>query len=358
MAFKIALLLAFGAQLIAAILALRLNFRYRIYSAWFFVSGAALVAAILRLTTLCETWMDPPTFESNWVQWASAFASLCASLMLLGGMSSIEPFFKQMAAAQESLRSENAALETYVKETEEELRLAQRIQRQLLPRSVPEIPNLDIYGQSDPAEWTSGDYFDYLNLRGGGLAVVVADVSGHGLGPALLMSSTRASFRGIAPTTDDVGQLLTAGNRAVADAVSASDFVTAMAVQYNPKTKILAFATAGHAGYLIRADGTCDRLSGESPPLGILPELEVETGFRDHVGEGDILVLVTDGILEASNSSESMFGEERLIESVKRNQDESAESIVRALLAASRDYAGSQPQHDDITAVVVKFAVA
>ncbi|GAB5402394.1 MAG: hypothetical protein Aurels2KO_06250 [Aureliella sp.] len=358
MAFKIALLLAFGAQFAAAIMALRLNFRYRIYSAWFFVSGAALVAAILRLTTLCETWMDPPTFESNWVQWASAFAALCASLMLLGGMSSIEPFFKQMAAAQAALRSEHAMLESYVKETEEELRLAQRIQRQLLPRSVPDFPNLDIYGQSDPAEWTSGDYFDYLTLKGGSLAVVVADVSGHGLGPALLMSSTRASFRGIAPTTDDVGRLLTSGNQAVADAVSESEFVTAMAVQYDATTKSLHYATAGHAGYLVRSDGSCDRLSGDSPPLGILPELEVDTGIRQPVGEGDILVLVTDGILEASNSSESMFGEERLLESVRQNQTESAQSIVRALLAASRNYAGSQPQQDDITAVVVKFAAA
>lgn len=355
MAFKIALLLAFGAQFAAAILALRLNFRYRIYSAWFFVSGAALVAAILRLTTLCETWMDPPTFESNWVQWASAYASLCASILLLGGMSFIEPFFKSMAASQATLRSEHAQLESFVKETEEELRLASRIQRQLLPDKVPEIPNLEIYGQSDPAVWTSGDYFDYLTLKNGGIAVVVADVSGHGLGPALLMSSTRASFRGLASTTDDVGQLLTSGNRAIEDAVSESEFVTALAVQYDADSKALTYAAAGHAGYLIRADGSFDQLVGDSPPLGILPDMEVATGTQNNVMQGDILVLVTDGILETSNASGGMFGEERMLDSIREHREKTAQEIVQALFAAGRKFSGNQPQQDDITAVVVKF---
>lgn len=358
MAFKIALLLALAAQLTAAILALRLNFRYRIYSAWFFVSASAGVAAILRLATLVETWMDPPTFDSNWVQWASAFASLMASILFLAGMSFIEPFFKHMAASQAILQSERAQLESFVKETEEELRLAQRIQRQFLPSSVPQLPCLEIYGQSDPAVWTSGDYFDYLTLGDGSTTILVADVSGHGLGPALLMSSTRASFRGIAPTTGNLGELLTRGNRAVVDAVSESEFVTALAVQYEPQTQTLSFAAAGHAGYLIRGDGSFELLEGEAPPLGILPELEIVAHTRSPVSEGDILLLVTDGIVETRNKEGEMLGESLMLSTVNEHHDKPAKEIVAQLFQATRDFAGTEPQHDDITAVVVKFTDA
>src|SRR5690606_10279451 len=121
-----------------------------------------------------------------------------------------------------------------------------------------ELPHVDIHGVSQPAEWTSGDYFDYLVLRSGLTAVVIADVCGHGIGPALLMSSTRASLRGLAPTLDDVGALLTHGNSAVADCVSPSEFVTLFAACYEAATRSLHYAGAGHVAYLLRNDGTSD----------------------------------------------------------------------------------------------------
>ena len=127
MPFKLALILAFLAQLTAAGLALRLNVRYRIYSAWFFVSAALCVSAILRLITLCQNWIEPPTFDANWVEWASAFAALLSSVLVLAGMSFIEPFFKRMAAAQESLQNERRRLATIVDATEEELRLTHSV---------------------------------------------------------------------------------------------------------------------------------------------------------------------------------------------------------------------------------------
>ncbi len=353
MAYKIALLLAFATQLAAAVFAMRLNFRYRIYSAWFLVSASAGVAAILRLTTLCETWSDPPTSDTDWVQWGSAFAALMASIMLLGGMSFIEPFFKQLVDAQEALRSEKNELESYVKETEEELRLAQRIQRQLLPAEVPDVPGIDLYGQSDPAEWTSGDYFDYLLLADGCNAVVVADVSGHGLGPALLMSSTRASFRSIAPGVRSVAELLTAGNRAIADAVSDSEFVTAFAASYHAERQELQFAAAGQVAYLLKADGSVQTLAAEDPPLGILPDLEIPLQTVSNVSSGDTLVMVTDGILEMRNTSDEMLGEDAFLRSLQEHTGSNAKALVQTMFDGCRAFAGSEPQHDDITAVVM-----
>jgi sigma-B regulation protein RsbU (phosphoserine phosphatase) len=355
MPVKVALMLAFVAQVAAALLALRLNFRYRIYSAWFLVSAAASAGAILRLTSLVEIWGESPTIQGQWSLWITAVASLFVSVLLVGGMALIEPFFQQIARAEETLRREHHQLTSMVKETEDELRLAQRIQRQLLPTNAPHLPQMDVYGASEPAEWTGGDYFDYLELCGGATAIVVADVSGHGLGPALLMSSTRASFRALAPTVSEVGELLTCGNRAVVDAVSRTEFVTACVVRYDLNCRALFYATAGHAAYLLKGDGSSLVLAGKAPPLGILPDLVVTTDQHVGIEPGDVLILVTDGILETHNATNEMFGETRLFDIAAKHRQHKAKEVVTALFDASRVFADGQPQQDDNTAVVIKF---
>jgi sigma-B regulation protein RsbU (phosphoserine phosphatase) len=355
MAFKTALILAAIAQLVAAGLALRINFRYRIYSAWFLMSAAASVGAILRLTTLSEVWNQTPTLASDRILWLSAIASLLASILLLGGMSLIEPFFVRISEAEQTLRQEHRQLTTIVRENEEELKLAQRIQRRLLPAATIELPHVDIHGQSLAAEWTSGDYFDYLRLRGGHMAVVIADVCGHGLGPALLMSSTRASLRGLSPTLDNVGELLTHGNRAVLDCVTESEFVTAFAVSYDWNSRTLDYAGAGHIAYVVRADGQSIMLEAQAPPLGILSDLSITACQLPNIAGGDVLVLVTDGILESQNESQEMFGEARLLSTVTHLLTQPAAAIATGLIAAAKDFAGQQVQHDDITVVIVKF---
>ncbi|MCA9132929.1 MAG: serine/threonine-protein phosphatase [Planctomycetales bacterium] len=355
MAFKAALILASIAQLLAAILALRINLRYRIYSAWFFLSAAACVGAMLRLTTLSEVWNETPTFLNNGPLWLSAVASLLASILLLAGMALIEPFFIRLALAEQTLLKEHRQLESIVRETEGELELAQRIQRRLLPASPPELPEVDVYGESVAADWTSGDYFDYLALRSGATATMIADVSGHGLGPALLMSSIRASFRGLSRTLSDVGELLTYGNRAVVDSVSDSEFVTAFAVRYDAESRTLFYAGAGHVAYLLKHSGQSLLLEASAPPLGILPELAVETCQQADIEVGDVLILVTDGILESRNASGEMFGEQRLLDSVAESRTQPARSIVRNLLHTSHAFSQGKPQQDDITAVILKF---
>ncbi len=354
MAFKTALILSAIAQLLAAGLALRINFRYRIYSAWFLLSSAACVGAILRLTTLSEVWAEAPTLSSNRTLWLSAIASLLASILLLAGMAMIEPFFKRIAQAERALRQEHRQLSTFVRETEEEMKLAQRIQRRLLPSKPVELPNIDVCGESRAAVWTSGDYYDYLPLRNQETAIVIADVCGHGVGPALLMSSTRASLRGLSPTLDDVGELLTHGNRAILDCVSSSEFVTAFAARYDARAHRLYFAGAGHVGYLLKAEGTSLRLDASAPPLGILAELCVETSCVEQVHSGDMLILATDGILERRNPQHEMFGDVRLVETARKHRKQSAAKIVQELMDASTRFASNELQADDITVVILK----
>lgn len=355
MAFKTALILAAIAQLIAAGLALRINLRYRIFSAWFLLSASACVGAILRLTTLAQVWHQAPTLSSDRILWLSAIASLLASILLLGGMSLIEPFFIRISEAEKELRHEHRQLKTIVQETEAELKLAQRIQRRLLPSHSIDLPHVDLHGQSQAAEWTSGDYFDYLQLRDGNTAIIIADVCGHGLGPALLMSSTRASLRGLSPTLKDVGELLTHGNRAILDCVSSGEFVTAFAACYDAESRILEYAGAGHVAHLLKTDGRSVLLEAQVPPLGILPELSVRTCKLADVEPGDILILVTDGILEARNEREEMFGESRLISTVKSLRHQPAATITAELIATAKSFVGRHVQQDDITVVIAKY---
>ncbi len=349
------LILAALAQLLAAGLALRINFRYRIYSAWFLLSAAASVGAILRLTTLSEVWTQTPTLFENYDLWLSTVAALLASILLLGGMALIEPFFVRISEAEKSLRQEHRKLATIVRATEEELKLAQRIQRRLLPATAVKLPGLDIAGQSQAAEWTSGDYFDYLPLSNGQTVVVIADVCGHGIGPALLMSSTRASLRGLSPTLDDVGELLTHGNRAVVDCVTPSEFVTLFAAHYEPNDRTLCYAGAGHVAYFLRCDGSSQLLEADVPPLGVLPDMTVPTRKLTSIHAGEILILVTDGILETRNTHDEMFGEDRLLSTVLELRQQPAARIVQGLIHAATDFTGQTEQQDDITVVIMKF---
>ncbi len=355
MVFKTILILAALAQLLAAGLALRINLRYRIYSAWFLLSAAASVGAILRLTTLSDFWTQSPTLFENRGLWLSTVAALLASILLLGGMALIEPFFIRISEAEKTLRQEHRQLATIVRATEEELKLAQRIQRRLLPAAAVKLPGLDLAGVSRAAEWTSGDYYDYLSLRNGQTAVVIADVCGHGIGPALLMSSTRASLRGIAPTLDNVGELLTHGNRAVVDCVSPSEFVTIFAALYDATGHTLQYAGAGHVAFYLHCDGSSQLLEADVPPLGILPELTVPVRQLTNIKTGEILILVTDGILESRNAHDEMFGEARLLKTAHELRQQPAAGIVQGLILAATEFSGQREQQDDITVVIMKI---
>ena len=355
MGFKIVMIMALLAQAFAALLALRLNLRYRIYSAWLFISASAAIGAVMMLSTLLDIWRQSPSIETDWPLWTTTHAALLASGLLLAGMALIEPFFQQISRAQEALQREHRRLSTRVKATEDELRIARQIQQSFLPPVCPSFDRVDVHGASEPADWTSGDYFDYMTLAGGGNVFLIADVCGHGLGPALLMMSTRATIRALAPAVSEVGELLTSANAALGDLVADGRFVTAFAAGYDPDYRRLAFAAAGHSAYLQGADGSRHVVEGDSAPLGVLPHSPVRTQFQTEVASGDMLVLVTDGILENTNSAGEVFGEERLLDTVAEHGHLEAEAIVTELFQAVRTFSDNEPQHDDITAIVAKF---
>ncbi len=354
MPFKIVLILAVLAQITAAILALRLNKRYRWYSAWVLISGAAGMLSILEIAVLLIVWRNEPQISAEFPLWIACLSALLVSVLFVGGVALIEPLFVEIAQAEDLLKQEKQRLENVVEDAEAELQLARQIQQKLLPASAPILEGFDLAGASLPAEWTSGDYYDFIELSDGSYFVVIADVSGHGTGPALLMTSTRAFLRALAQTHDDVGVMLTLANRAIAADVDHGRFVTAFLARLDPKNKTLVHGSAGHDGFLLNGEGLHQTLSFGGPPLGAVPDTTVENAPMLQLHGGNILLLVSDGIPETESPGGEQFGMQRTMRVVEENRDRPAEEIVDCLLRTIRQFAENTAQRDDATVVIVK----
>jgi PAS domain S-box-containing protein len=252
--------------------------------------------------------------------------------------------------------SERKAAESALREKEEQLRVARDIQQRLFPKSSPAVPGYDIAGASYPAEATGGDYFDYLPMLQDGLGIVVGDVTGHGIGPALLMAETRAYLRIVALNRALVGEVLTRANRVLAEDVGNERFVTVLLARLEAAQRILAFANAGHpAGYLLDGNGQVKlRLTRTGPPLGVRPDTQYSDSPRIQLESGDLVLLLTDGFEETMAPDSSFYGAERALEVVRAHRDQPAQEIVTALYASVRAFAQGEPQLDDLTLVVLK----
>ncbi len=236
-----------------------------------------------------------------------------------------------------------------------EFRAARAIQQRLLP-VVPQLSSFDIGGMSYCAIGTCGDYFDYVRMPNDTIGIVLADVSGHGLGPSLLMASMRAYVRALARTHDNVGEILTITNRILVEDTQSENFITAIFGQLNPRTRSFAYTNAGHpTGYVLDTSGAVKwQLNSGGYPLGLMPDHAYESSGEMILEPGEVVVLVSDGILEARAPQETMFGTERMLDIVRVYREESALQIVDNLYYAVRGFCQGTPQIDDITAVVLK----
>jgi phosphoserine phosphatase RsbU/P len=255
-------------------------------------------------------------------------------------------------------RSRRRQAERALRETHEQMRAAREIQQRLFPAAAPRLPGLDIAGASFPAEATGGDYFDYVPMPDGTLGVVVSDVTGHGFGPALVMASTRAYLRALTQTHTDVAAVLKLANRVLADDVGTDRFVTLLFARLDPGARTLVYSNAGHpTGYVLDPLGLVKRqLGSTSIPLGILPECDFPAGDAVVLAPGDLVLLVTDGVVEARSPDNTPFGTQRVFDLVRLYRHDPARLIVSNLYHAVRAFSQNAPQVDDITAVVIKVA--
>lgn len=243
-----------------------------------------------------------------------------------------------------------------IQEQEIELELASLVQQRLYPDSQPEIPGYDLAGAVFPADATCGDYYDFVPLPDGAVAIVVADVSGHGLGPALVMAETRAYLRSLTRATDDLVEIAKGLNGFLFADLHESYFVTMLLARLNPATGRLDFVSSAHPdGYVIGSSGELvTTLSSKCLPLGLFSDRWRCVTQEAEIEPGGLAVFVTDGVLECESSDGEEFGGSRLLETVIGHRGATAADIVSRILQAVRDFSGGSKQEDDITVVVCK----
>ncbi|MGO8752797.1 MAG: PAS domain S-box protein [Thermoguttaceae bacterium] len=246
--------------------------------------------------------------------------------------------------------------EEKVRNNEVQLLAAQRIQERLLPNRSPHAPGFDIAGASYPAEFAGGDTFDYLTMHDGSLGLAIGDVAGHGFAPALLMASTHAYLRSMVRTSSDVGEILTRVNAILFDEIEVGHFITFLFGRLDLPARSFMYCNAGHpTGYLLDYAGKVKScLSSTSPVLGIFPDIEFVTAGPLLLAPGDLLLLITDGVLEAQSPDGEQFGDERMLETVCAHHRQPSREIIEILYRAVLAFSQREKPIDDVTAVVVK----
>ncbi len=269
-------------------------------------------------------------------------------------MSSLRRLGELGAAILHRLNLEAISLKN--RELETQLQIASTIQARLLPTSAPHCPHLECAWRSQTAQYIGGDYLDLLNGEGGHTFAVIADVSGHGVNSALLMSSFHSFYRAEAPLLEP-HRLLARLNREVTHEVGSTGmFITAIAFRIQEDARSLSYSGAGHNPvFLYRADGgSIENLESHGPPLGFVESADYQHS-QAHLNPGDVMVLYTDGIVEATDQSGEMFGEERLKSCIARTARSSAKDILEELFSELIQFTGQDAHEDDVSVSVLKI---
>lgn len=252
--------------------------------------------------------------------------------------------------------SQRKLAEEQLREQKKKLEVAGEIQERLFPDKAPDLPGYDLAGRSLPADSTGGDYYDYLPMVNGDLGIVIGDVTGHGLGAALLMAETRAYLRILTHNRVDSGDILTRANRVISEDVGFGMHVTMTFLRLELESRRLHYNNAGHPdGFIISRDGEIQkRISSQAMPLGIYSKSEYVSSDQTILHPGDLVVILTDGFLEAENKNGEDFGESNVLKVIQENRDLTAAEIVQALFDATKAFIEGAPLKDDWTLVILK----
>ncbi len=237
---------------------------------------------------------------------------------------------------------------------EAQLEIARQVQLELLPAHDPELEGFDISAYNFSTEEVSGDYYDFVKLHEDNLGLVIADVSGKGVPAALLMAFLRASLRAALHTGYAPNISMAKANYLLWESIENNQFVTVFYGVLDATNKTLAYANAGHnPPLLLDADGQARFIERGGLPLGMFRD----TRYYDYylpIEEGQLLVLYTDGLVEAANAAGIEYGRERLAVQVRAGRDLSAKELIKFIYADMLDWTEGRGAGDDVTFVVVK----
>jgi phosphoserine phosphatase RsbU/P len=242
-----------------------------------------------------------------------------------------------------------------LRQLENELELSQVIQRGLLPQQVPSIDGMNIAAFSRPAQILGGDYFDFIDFQDNSHGLIIADVSGHGVSAGMFMSSLQTAFHTLVPDAESPLEVLERINRLYMHNVNVTTFVTIFFGQYDPGTRTLTYANAGHnSAYLYRMSTNEEVwLRPTGPAIGLMEGFLIQKR-EAQLQPGDILLLYTDGITEATDDHGNFWSEDGLADIIRQNADSSAEQLVQKILGALREHTNGSPFADDVTLVISK----
>jgi sigma-B regulation protein RsbU (phosphoserine phosphatase) len=239
---------------------------------------------------------------------------------------------------------------------EQALSIARAIQRNFIPTEAPDTGWLDVWGRSDSCDETGGDYYDFFQMGDQGFGVVIADVTGHGVGPALLMATVRASLRALVRHEPSLEKLVFRLNNLIREDVNDGRFITLFMGHFDASERRFRHVGAGHTPpiwFRVR-DGSTHEIRSKGPPLGIVQGMEFQEGTGLPLEYGDVLLFTTDGIMEAAKADGAQFGMARLREVLAEKAGAEAREIVEAVILAVDTFTGNQALRDDATLVVVK----
>jgi sigma-B regulation protein RsbU (phosphoserine phosphatase) len=277
-------------------------------------------------------------------------------------LSELAQSFNQMTGNLERLLS----VEKEKERLQTELEIAREVQDQLYPKEAPPVCGLKLTVRCDPARMVSGDYYDYQQIAGGKVAFAIGDVAGKGISAALLMATLQAALRAqitaYTPSHEsecstvpevDAATLVSKLNKQIYAHTAPEKYATFFFALFNQETRVLTYTNAGHLPPLLFRGAEVIPLDSNGTVVGAFPFAKYDESCLT-MNPGDILVCYTDGITEPENAFGEMFGEERLIDLVKRNAHLDDGDIVKNILESVRSWTGSPELHDDMTLLIAR----
>lgn len=241
-----------------------------------------------------------------------------------------------------------------------DLNIARGIQQGLLPREQPAVAGFEVAGWNQPADETGGDFFDFLPLADGRLFVALADATGHGIGPALVMAEARALLRAAVRRAGSLAEAVSDVHELLCLDLPDGRFVTAFCGLLDAGSGTLEFLSAGQGPILVydaSADAFRD-LAAQGLPLGFVPDITYSGETLVSLDTGDVVVLLTDGFYEWAAADGTAFGIERVTDVVRRHHAQPAAELIQRLHAAVVEFSGGTRQDDDLTAVILRRSTA
>jgi phosphoserine phosphatase RsbU/P len=243
------------------------------------------------------------------------------------------------------------------RQLETELELSLAFQRALLPQSAPAIPGLEIAAFSRPAQILGGDYFDFIQYRDGLYGLAIADAAGHGVSASMFMTSLQAALHTLIPESDSPAEVIQRINHFYIHNVHMTSFMTVFLSRYDPVSHILTYGNAGHNPPIVyrSKEAKVEWLQPTGAGLGFIEDYTI-TQEKIWLSTGDILILYTDGVVEATNQQGEFFGLEKLAATVANNAARPAHDLLGMIRQTLDDFTSEQPLADDVTLVIGKLS--